>query len=78
MAMSATDLKRNMFVSQPNLKLLLPVFVFLGPFGIVFFHDLAVFNDPFDLGDHQRTDTHCVGLVTAISGGTRAAYSLSE
>jgi hypothetical protein len=53
-----THLKGDVLIAQPDLKFLFSVFVFLWPFGIVFFHDLAVLDDFLDLRYHQGADAH--------------------
>jgi hypothetical protein len=54
-----TYLERYLLVAQSDLQLLTSVLVLLWPFRVILLHDLAVFDDSLDLGDHERADTHC-------------------
>lgn len=47
-----------MVASEPNLKFLSAILVLLWPSRIIFLHDLAILDDPLDLRDEERTDTH--------------------
>lgn len=75
--LSMTDLKGDVLIPQPDFKLLLPILILLRPFRIVFFHDLAVLDDPLDLRNQQGTDAHCLESVAGESNGSKSAYSLS-
>ena len=52
-------LKRNVVVSNTNLKLLLADDVLLRPVRVVFLGDLARLDDPPELLHDKRADPHC-------------------
>ena len=80
----ASYLKRDVFVPDADLQLLLAVLVLGRPFRIVLpnlvsaadsrmvldwyplLHDLARFDDPLDLVNHQRADAHCWSAVSRL------------
>lgn len=51
-------LELNVIAPEPDLQLLSTILVLLRPPRIVFFHDLAVFDDALDFGDEERADAH--------------------
>ncbi len=51
--------ERNVVVAQTHFEFLATGRVFLGPFGVVFAHDLAILDDTSQLSNHGWRDPHC-------------------
>ena len=63
----STYLETDMLVPQPDLELLAPILVLLGPLGVVLLHDLGRAHDALDLVDHQTGNAHLLADQAVVA-----------